>query len=213
MRCLYCGNELALLKKLTGGGEFCSEAHRQKYQEEYNRLALSRLLQAQPSNVDRPPLEAGKKTRKPEPADAATVRDARREAPVAVGKRVEDIRRPAASPPPPPTPPTSPPPPEPSFLLDRFEPVLCPHVLHPDDPFLAAAAAIVPDPDLRVTRELGFEQPGQVVLPGFASGWPGSLAVIKSLEPRGFSRSASFVLTLPDSGGGWAERLLQNGGK
>ena len=29
MRCLYCGNELALLKKLTGGGEFCSEAHRQ----------------------------------------------------------------------------------------------------------------------------------------------------------------------------------------
>lgn len=47
MRCLYCGNELALLKKLTGGGEFCSEGHRQKYQEEYNRLALSRLLQAQ----------------------------------------------------------------------------------------------------------------------------------------------------------------------
>ena len=54
MRCLYCGNELALLKKLTGGGEFCSEAHRQKYQEEYNRLALSRLLQAQPATAERP---------------------------------------------------------------------------------------------------------------------------------------------------------------
>ena len=50
MRCLYCGKQLPLLKKLTGGGEFCSEAHRQKYQEEYNKLALSRLLQTQ--NVD-----------------------------------------------------------------------------------------------------------------------------------------------------------------
>src|SRR5437763_9548586 len=48
MRCLYCGKELALFKRLTGGGEFCSDAHRQKYQEEYNQLALSRLLQASP---------------------------------------------------------------------------------------------------------------------------------------------------------------------
>src|ERR1700744_2176179 len=47
MRCLYCGKELALLKSLRGGGDFCSDAHKQSYQEEYNRLALSRLLQAQ----------------------------------------------------------------------------------------------------------------------------------------------------------------------
>src|SRR5437870_2530845 len=47
MRCLYCGKQLALLKRLTGGGEFCSEAHKQSYHDEYNRLALSRLLQAQ----------------------------------------------------------------------------------------------------------------------------------------------------------------------
>ncbi len=47
MRCLYCGKQLALLKRLTGGGEFCSDAHKHSYQEEYNRLALSRLLQAQ----------------------------------------------------------------------------------------------------------------------------------------------------------------------
>jgi hypothetical protein len=47
MRCLYCGKELALLKRLRGGGDFCSDAHKQSYQEEYNRLALSRLLQAQ----------------------------------------------------------------------------------------------------------------------------------------------------------------------
>ena len=47
MRCLYCGKELALLKRLRGGGEFCSDAHKQRYQEEYDRIALSRLLQAQ----------------------------------------------------------------------------------------------------------------------------------------------------------------------
>jgi hypothetical protein len=47
MRCRYCGKEAALLKRLTGGGEFCSEAHKQSYQDEYNRLALGRLLQAQ----------------------------------------------------------------------------------------------------------------------------------------------------------------------
>src|SRR6266404_7250137 len=50
MRCLYCGKELALLKRWTGGGEFCSDAHRQQYQEEYNQLALNRLLQAKPKN-------------------------------------------------------------------------------------------------------------------------------------------------------------------
>jgi hypothetical protein len=45
MRCLYCGKELPLFKRLRGG-EFCSDAHRQSYQEEYTQLALSRLLQA-----------------------------------------------------------------------------------------------------------------------------------------------------------------------
>lgn len=56
MRCLYCGKHLALFRKLTGGGEFCSDAHRDKYQEEYNRLAVSRLLQAQtrPDEVKKP---------------------------------------------------------------------------------------------------------------------------------------------------------------
>src|SRR6478752_2072809 len=46
MRCLYCGKELALFKRLTKGSEFCSEAHRTKYQEEFNDLALSSLLQS-----------------------------------------------------------------------------------------------------------------------------------------------------------------------
>lgn len=48
MRCLYCGKELALFKRLAGGAEFCSDTHRKQYQKEYNELALSRLLQSQP---------------------------------------------------------------------------------------------------------------------------------------------------------------------
>ena len=59
MRCLYCGKELALLKRWTGGGEFCSDAHRQQYQEEYNQLALTRLLQAKPQQPE--PREAVQK--------------------------------------------------------------------------------------------------------------------------------------------------------
>ena len=47
MRCLYCGKELALLRRLTGAGKFCCDAHKHSYQEEYDRLALGRLLQAQ----------------------------------------------------------------------------------------------------------------------------------------------------------------------
>jgi hypothetical protein len=48
MQCLFCGKELALLKRLRGGAEFCSEAHRKEYQEQYEQLALARLLQAKP---------------------------------------------------------------------------------------------------------------------------------------------------------------------
>jgi hypothetical protein len=59
MRCLYCGKELALLKRWTGSGEFCSDVHRQRYQEEYNQLALNRLLQAKPpAKPDKPAPEA-----------------------------------------------------------------------------------------------------------------------------------------------------------
>ena len=47
MRCLYCGKELALLKRWSRRGQFCSEDHKKTYQEEYNRIGLSRLLQAQ----------------------------------------------------------------------------------------------------------------------------------------------------------------------
>jgi len=62
MQCRYCGKELALLKRLTGGGGFCSDAHKQSYQDEYNQLALSRLLQAQKTGHTE---SSGKKTLNP----------------------------------------------------------------------------------------------------------------------------------------------------
>jgi len=67
MRCLYCGKELALLKRLTKGGEFCSEAHKQSYQDEYNKLGLSRLLQARTRAGE------SKAAQNPLPAPAAPV--------------------------------------------------------------------------------------------------------------------------------------------
>ena len=84
MRCLYCGKELALLKRWTRGGQFCSEAHQKSYQEEYNRIGLNRLLQAQnkPKAAQQeaaPVLNGGSKT-PPRPAHEAPV--AVEEAPV-----------------------------------------------------------------------------------------------------------------------------------
>ncbi len=46
MRCLFCGKRLALLRKLTDG-EFCSTAHRKRYLEEEQKLALARLIEEQ----------------------------------------------------------------------------------------------------------------------------------------------------------------------
>lgn len=78
MRCLYCGKELALLKRWTRGGQFCSEAHKQSYQEEYNRIALSRLLQAQYKTV------TGKASKKQEDAPNSNGPGPLHEVPVAV---------------------------------------------------------------------------------------------------------------------------------
>lgn len=47
MRCLQCGKDLPLFKRLAGS-EFCSDAHRREYQQEYSDLALGRLLQSKP---------------------------------------------------------------------------------------------------------------------------------------------------------------------
>jgi hypothetical protein len=46
VRCLYCGKKLALLRKLTDS-EFCSGTHRRLYQQEQEKMALARLVDAQ----------------------------------------------------------------------------------------------------------------------------------------------------------------------
>jgi hypothetical protein len=98
MHCLYCDKPLALLKRLTGDGEFCSKEHRRIYQQEHNQLALARLLESQP----RP-------SGKPRPSDPANRRASSDD-----NRRVDkETERPQPQPaaivaPTPPTPPPSP---------------------------------------------------------------------------------------------------------
>ena len=47
MRCLHCGKELAVFKRLARQ-EFCSDSHRRQYREKYDQLALGRLLEEKP---------------------------------------------------------------------------------------------------------------------------------------------------------------------
>ena len=49
MHCLYCGNELGLLRELTDG-EFCSREHRQRYKK-LTKLAMGRLLDPESSDA------------------------------------------------------------------------------------------------------------------------------------------------------------------
>src|SRR4029077_16687436 len=70
MQCLFCGKELALLKRLRGSAEFCSEAHRKEYQEQYEQLAVARLLQARPPSASGGPLEVPSALRTADLADS-----------------------------------------------------------------------------------------------------------------------------------------------
>ena len=73
MRCLYCDRPLALLKRLTGDGEFCSKEHRKIYQQEHNHLALARLLESQPKVKEKARPD---KAVKPEPETADFIKAA-----------------------------------------------------------------------------------------------------------------------------------------
>ncbi len=50
MRCLYCGQQLKLLKRLTGG-DFCSAEHRRLFEGHFSEGALNRLLKEEPVDV------------------------------------------------------------------------------------------------------------------------------------------------------------------
>src|SRR6266849_1436029 len=137
MRCLYCGKELALLKRLTGG-EFCSDAHRQRYQEEYNQLALNRLLQAKPPGELKSPSTEAKapESKTPEitkPKDDLRPLETKRaqETPGPGQQPIQERATPPVSPapaaPPSPEPPGAKPEPEgiaPGFLVDLPVPVM-----------------------------------------------------------------------------------------
>ena len=104
MHCLYCDRPLALLKRLTGDGEFCSKEHRKIYQKEHNQLALARLLDAQPKGkredlrhnshpAPPPPPPPVEKREGRQPGQAGFISDFLREA-----SAVSDAHRSAAGP-------------------------------------------------------------------------------------------------------------------
>jgi len=72
--CLYCDRPLALLKRLTGDGEFCSAEHRKIYKKEHNQLALARLLDFQSGSRGRLRTNNAENS-KPEPDAAPPVRE------------------------------------------------------------------------------------------------------------------------------------------
>ena len=73
MLCLYCDRPLALLKRLTGDGEFCSKEHRKIYQQEHNQLGLARLLEAQPTPTTKGKRPVIHQNESPAPAEAPPV--------------------------------------------------------------------------------------------------------------------------------------------
>jgi hypothetical protein len=88
MHCLYCDRPLALLKRLTGDGEFCSKEHRKIYQQEHNHLALARLLDAQPKAKEKPRPD---KAVKPEPETADFIKEAEASQPKPAGFMPESL--------------------------------------------------------------------------------------------------------------------------
>src|SRR6266576_531448 len=76
MRCLHCDRPLALLKRLTGDGEFCSKEHRKIYQREHNELALARLLESQPPDARGAPRATKPQESAPPPVKSEPVKSA-----------------------------------------------------------------------------------------------------------------------------------------
>lgn len=217
MRCLYCGNELALLKKLTGGGEFCSEAHRQKYQEEYNRLALGRLLHAQGvADEQRPPLggRLPALTRPVEPLEATTpvvpeiskVRELpslQEAAALSNGAAhslaaepmvaVDEITYSAEQAPVEDVTANEPDPAEAGFVVDRFEATPANGSRQWGEPIILAGETVRPqNVDQKPVAQLS--EPGTLALPNLEQGWNCAVRIIeKNLEPREFAKPAPFV--------------------
>lgn len=182
MRCLYCGKELALFKRLRGG-EFCSDAHRQQYQEEYTQLALNRLLQA---NAAKDGEKDGKsKELNEKPAKSAAVEP---DSPAL--KRREKLREeaPAAAPPPP----IEPLPPAPEPVAQSYAIPQQTAVVEAQPPMPAAAAVVEeipqagPEPEAASSRD----EPPPAAMRSFIVEFPAAPAATAP-EPSG--RATQFL--------------------
>ena len=221
MRCLYCGKELALLKRLRGGSEFCSDAHRQQYQEEYNQLALNRLLQAKPEPKPEPKTE-------PEPVPVAETASASAprfaavldapEAPPAPRNGSTPVARamPPATPaePPKPAPAELREPPQLGFLKDSLTPAEPPaHRVRVELAHLASLPPVLPEPGL-----LLHEPEAAPPDPSLAGRLPIPPGVPRNaplrLEPRGFDLKDTSQPSRPSAGLlGKADRDLPQAGR
>lgn len=60
MKCLQCGTELDRLSKWRGSSDYCSEECKKASQDEFNRLAMSRLMQPRPARTNARPVASGR---------------------------------------------------------------------------------------------------------------------------------------------------------
>ena len=168
MQCLFCGKELALLKRLRGGGEFCSEAHRKEYQEQYEQLALARLLQAKPPAE--PPSPGGVPLGRPsaEPTNAPDPRlgaSYQRESSYERESHYEEAQAPAW------------PEPQPDYEMDSPTPVATMEAAASEESDPAPLAGFLTDPvvpavtqfDQAGLLELDSEWESVTILPGSAA--------------------------------------------
>jgi hypothetical protein len=207
MRCLYCGKELALLKRWTGGGEFCSDAHRQRYQEEYNQLALNRLLQAKP-------LEP----KPPEAKPASKPGESKQAPPQPVAEPVKAAQPAAKASPPPvktftPPPPMEEPKPAPQAIEREVETYSAPPAPEPmaveaqGEPAPAEASFLVEMPVAAepgvaavAASETDFERSHVPVLPSLATdAWGSALAAAGQVAFQPSIRVLDYAARLSES--------------
>jgi hypothetical protein len=62
MKCLQCGTELDRLSKWRGSSEYCSEECKKQSTEEFNRLAMSRLMRPRPARANARPATGAVRT-------------------------------------------------------------------------------------------------------------------------------------------------------
>lgn len=91
--CRYCGKPLPFFQRFAAEEAFCSKEHRQLYQEEFNRLALSRLLQQASGRASAAPVTAPDPVRVPGPEPRRSGNGVPNPAPIAVPAAAPHVER------------------------------------------------------------------------------------------------------------------------